>query len=153
MNRNTFPRLARRLTALVLAAALLIPAAFATAGDTRLTTTQALTNQLTYRNTISEHSSAGRMESFSLELEPGGSVYPIAVQASGRIYGSGTITQAIQVAESMGYHVVGGINGDFYTLSTGIPNGISIEDGVYRSSADGYAALTPTLVRGARPVA
>ena len=142
MNRNTFPRLARRLTALVLAAALLIPAAFATAGDTRLTTTQALTNQLTYRNTISEHSSAGRMESFSLELEPGGSVYPIAVQASGRIYGSGTITQAIQVAESMGYHVVGGINGDFYTLSTGIPNGISIEDGVYRSSADGYAALT-----------
>ncbi|HJH62763.1 MAG TPA: phosphodiester glycosidase family protein [Firmicutes bacterium] len=141
MNRNTFPRLARRLTALVLAAALLIPTAFATAGDPQLSTTQALTDQLTYRNTISEHPSAGRVESFSLELEPGGSVYPIAVQASGSIYGSGTITQAIQAAEAMGYHVVGGINGDFYTPGTGIPNGLVIEHGVYRSSSGGYPVL------------
>ena len=141
MNRNTFRRLSRRALGLVLAAAMLIPAAFATAGTPQLTTTQTLANGLTYRNTISDHDSAGRVEGFSLELEPGSGIYPITVQGSGNIYGSGTINQAIQQAERMGYHVVGGINGDFYTLSTGVPNGIAIEDGVYRSSSGGFSAV------------
>ena len=141
MNRNTFRRLSRRALALVLAAAMLIPAAFATAGAPQLTTTQTLASGLTYRNTISDHDSAGRVEGFSLELEPGSGIYPITVQGSGNIYGSGTINQAIQQAERMGYHVVGGINGDFYTLSTGVPNGIAIEDGVYRSSSGGFSAV------------
>lgn len=141
MKRNRLYRLSRRLTALVLAAALLFPTAFAHAGQGQLTTTQSLAQGLTYRNTVSSHPSAGRVESFSLELEPGSGIYPITVQSGGNIYGAGTITQAIQTAQEMGYHVVGGVNGDFYTLSTGVPNGIAVENGVYRSSADGYAAL------------
>ena len=47
MNRNTFRRLSRRALGLVLAAAMLIPAAFATAGTPQLTTTQTLANGLT----------------------------------------------------------------------------------------------------------
>ncbi|HIT31784.1 MAG TPA: S-layer homology domain-containing protein [Candidatus Enterenecus stercoripullorum] len=141
MNRNTIQRLSRRALALVLAAALLFPTAFAAAGTPQLTTTQTLADGLTYRNTVSSHSSAGRVESFALELEPGSGIYPIAVQGSGNIYGSGTITRAVQLAENMGYQVVGGINGDFYTLSTGVPNGLSIENGVYRSSSGGYPAV------------
>ena len=139
---TTFQRLSRRALALTLAAALLIPAAFATAGTPQLTTTQALADGLTYRNTVTSHTSAGRVEGFTLELEPGSGIYPIAVQGSGPIYGSGTITRAIQLAESRGYHVVGGINGDFYTPGTGVPNGLVIEDGIYRSSSGGFSALT-----------
>ena len=143
MNRiTTFQRLPRRALALALAAALLIPAAFADAGTPQLTTTRTLADGVTYRNTVTSHASAGRVESFALEVEPGSGVHPITVQGSGPIYGSGTITRAVQLAESMGYHVVGGINSDFYTPGTGVPNGLVIENGVYRSSSGGFSAVT-----------
>lgn len=143
MNRiTTFQHLYRRALALALAAALLIPAAFADAGTPQLTTTRTLADGVTYRNTVTSHASAGRVESFALEVEPGSGVYPITVQGSGPIYGSGTITRAVQLAESMGYHVVGGINSDFYTPGTGVPNGLVIENGVYRSSSGGFSAVT-----------
>lgn len=142
MNRFTLRSLPRRAAALVLTAALLIPSAFASAGTTRLTTQQTLADGLIYRNTISEHPSAGRLESFSFELEPDSPVYPIMVQSAGTIYGAATINRAISYAESLGCHVVGGINSDFFTLGNGIPNGISIEDGVYKSSPEGYHAIS-----------
>ena len=47
----------------------------------------------------------------------------------------------IRTAEELGYTVVGGINSDFFTLRSGVPNGISIEDGVYKSSPEGNSAI------------
>ena len=70
MNRSTIPNLPKRVLALVLAAALLTPSAFASAGTAQINTAQTLADGLVYRNTVSNHSSAGRMESFALELEP-----------------------------------------------------------------------------------
>ena len=141
MNRSTLCRLPQRVLSLVLAAALLTPPALASAGNTQLSTAQELADGLTYRNTISEHTSASRVESFSLELEPDSDVYPIMIQASGTVYGAATINRAILTAEEMGYHVVGGINSDFFTPGSGVPNGLSIEDGIYKSSPDGYSAV------------
>ena len=94
------------------------------------------------RNTVSNHSSAGRMESFALELEPDSEVYPIMIQAAGTVYGAATINRAIRTAEELGYTVVGGINSDFFTLGSGVPNGISIEDGVYKSSPEEEHAIS-----------
>ena len=137
MNRSTIPNLPKRVLALVLAAALLTPSAFASAGTAQINTAQTLADGLVYRNTVSNHSSAGRMESFALELEPDSEVYPIMIQAAGTVYGAATINRAIRTAEELGYTVVGGINSDFFTLGSGVPNGISIEDGVYKSSPEG----------------
>ena len=128
---------ARRLLALVLAAALLVPAAFASAGQAQITTTQTIADGLTYQNTVTDHPDAGRVESFSLELSPDSGIFPILIQPTGTIYGSGTIHQAVRQAQAMGYYVLGGVNSDFFTLSTGVPNGVCIEDGIYRSSPDG----------------
>ena len=134
--------LSKRAAALVLTAALLVPSAFASAGTTRLSTSRTLADGLTYINTISEHPSSGRIESFSFQLEPGSDVTPIMVQSSGTIYGAATINKAVSYAESLGYHVVGGINSDFFTMGSGIPNGISIEEGVYKSSPEGNHAIS-----------
>ena len=79
------------------------------------------------------------MESFALELEPDSKVYPIMIQAAGTVYGAATINRAIRTAEELGYTVVGGINSDFFTLGSGVPNGISIEGGIYKSSPEGGA--------------
>ena len=142
MNRSTLKSLPKQALALILTAALLIPSALADAGTSRLSTEQTLVDGLTYRNTITEHSTAGRVESFSFELEPDSTVYPIMVQSAGTAYGAATINKAISYAEELGYHVVGGINSDFFTLGNGIPNGISIEDGVYKSSPEGNHAIS-----------
>ena len=142
MNRSTIPNLPKRVLALVLAAALLTPSAFASAGTAQINTAQTLADGLVYRNTVSNHSSAGRMESFALELEPDSEVYPIMIQAAGTVYGAATINRAIRTAEELGYTVVGGINSDFFTLGSGVPNGISIEDGIYKSSPEEEHAIS-----------
>lgn len=113
--------LSKRAAALVLTAALLVPSAFASAGTTRLSTSRTLADGLTYINTISEHPSSGRIESFSFQLEPGSDVTPIMVQSSGTIYGAATINKAVSYAESLGYHVVGGINSDFSLWAAASP--------------------------------
>ena len=43
--------------------------------------------------------------------------------------------------EENGYRVVAGVNGDFYNVSTGLPIGLVITDGVLRSSDAGYYAI------------
>ena len=141
MKRSALQNLSRRVLSLVLAAALLVPTAFATAGDSQLSTAQTLADGLVYRNTVSNHSSAGREESFAFELSPDSPVYPIMIQAAGTVYGAATINRAIRTAAGMGYHVVGGVNSDFFSPGTGVPNGIAIEEGVYKSSPEGNAAL------------
>ena len=115
------------------------------AGSPQLRTTRELADGLTYSNTITSHSAAGRVESFSLELSPDSrEVEPIFLQASGTAYGAGSINLAVSYAQSLGYHVLGAINTDFFAPSTGVPLGISIEDGIYKSSPEAEAAVVIT---------
>lgn len=138
--KHAVQSLAKRAAAVLLAAALAIPTVYASAGTRWLTTTQTLADGLTYVNTITEHSSAGRVESYSFQLSPDSDVYPIMVQSSGTAYGAATINKAISYAESMGYNVIGGINSDFFG-NNGVPLGISIENGIYKSSPEGNNAV------------
>ena len=92
MKHRHFTQAARRLTALTLALLLALPSAYAAAGSPQLRTTRELADGLTYSNTITSHSAAGRVESFSLELSPDSrEVEPIFLQASGTAYGAGSI--------------------------------------------------------------
>ena len=68
--KHAVQSLAKRAAAVLLAAALAIPTAYASAGTRWLTTTQTLADGLTYVNTITQHSSAGRVESYSLPAQP-----------------------------------------------------------------------------------
>ncbi len=144
MKKTTFSSLLRRTAALVLSAALLIPTVYADAGAKRLKTDQTLLPGLVYHNTITEHETR-RVESFSLELAPDSAVKPILLQSDGTIYGAATINKAVKNAQSLGYQVLGAINTDFFSTANGVPLGIVVENGVYKSShafsASSYAML------------
>lgn len=141
MKHSRFSAFLRRCCALALAAALALPIGVsADQGEPRLTTVQTILDGLTYTNTVSEHPS-GRTESFTLELEEDGGVFPILLQSSGTIYGSATINAAVKQAQALGYQVLAAVNTDYFSTSTGVPMGIVIEDGVYKSDADGNPAM------------
>lgn len=140
MKHTSAKNILRRATAFVLAGVLAMPAVYASAGEQRLQTSQELVDGLTFYNTITENGGS-RIESFSLELEPGGTVYPILAQGSGTVYGLATINKAVANAQAQGYQVLGAINTDYFSTSTGVPMGIVIEDGVYKSSPAGRPAM------------
>jgi hypothetical protein len=133
----------RRASALVLAVALTIPPVYAAAGEKKLQTSTKLVDGLTYHNTVTVNQNS-RVESFSMELEPDSQAYPILLQGSGTIYGAATINRAVSQAQELGYHVLGAINTDFFSTASGVPIGISIENGVYKSSPEHEAAMLIT---------
>lgn len=138
--KTTLPIISRRLAAFTLAVLLAIPTAFAAAGEQKLQTSIDILDGLTYRNTVTVNNSS-RVESFSLELEENSDVYPILLQGSGAVYGAASINKAVSNAQAAGYHVVGAMNTDFFSMSSGVPMGIVIEDGVYKSSGGDENAM------------
>lgn len=52
-----------------------------------------------------------------------------------------TVSEAAQKYESLGYRVVGAINGDFYDMATGYPLGILVSDGELLSGSPEYYAV------------
>ncbi|MBR4099294.1 MAG: phosphodiester glycosidase family protein [Clostridium sp.] len=140
--KHSFSRSVRRAVSLALAAVFTLPTVYASAGTKKLATSVALTDDLTYINTITQHDSAGRVESFALELSPDSDITPIMLQSSGTMYAASTIAKAVDQAQRLGYHVLGAINTDYFSSSTGVPQGVSIENGVYKSSPEGNPAIT-----------
>lgn len=141
--KHTATHFLRRAAAFTLAVLLALPTAYADAGEKKLQTSADLTEGLTYRNTVTVNNSS-RVESFSMELSQDSDAYPIFLQASGTVYGAATINKAVSYAQSLGYHVLGAINTDFFSTSSGVPIGIVIEDGVYKSSAEQEDAILIT---------
>ena len=141
--KTTLHTLPRRLTAFALAVLLAVPTAFAAAGEQKLQTSVDILDGLTYRNTITVNKDS-RVESFSLELEEDSDVYPIFLQGSGAVYGAASINKAVTNAQAAGYHVVGAMNTDFFSMSSGVPMGIVIEDGVYKSCGGDENAMVIT---------
>ncbi len=130
----------RRAAAFALAVLLIVPTVFASAGEKKLQTSIDILDGLSYRNTVTVNHDS-RVESFSMELKQDSPVYPILLQGSGAIYGTATINKAVSTAQGLGYHVVGAINTDFFSMSSGVPMGIVIENGVYKSNGDQENAM------------
>ena len=97
-------------------------------------------NGFTYTNTVMQNSTHGIQESYVAQTTPGKDIKPIVI-ACDTIYGSMNITNVINYAKSKGYNVLGGINSDFFSTSTGIPLGIVVENGIYKSSPEGYSSI------------
>ena len=140
MKHSSLMQFLRRAAALLCAVSLTVPTVYAAATEEILHTRTEIVDGLTYYNTVSS-TAAGRLESFTLELEEGGSVSPLLVTGDGTVYGGSTISSAVKYAQEQGYHVLGAINTDFFSSSSGVPMGIVIQDGVYQSSPEKEAAI------------
>ena len=140
MNKHPLQTLLRRTVAAALAIVLTVPTAFAAAGDQKVKTSVALADGLTYQNTVTVNN-ASRVESFALELSPSSGAYPILMQGSGTVYAGASINKVVTSAQQQGYHVLAAVNTDFFVPATGVPIGIVIEDGVYKSGAENEAAM------------
>ena len=110
------------------------------AGTTIYQNQISLGNGVTYTNTISENSTYGIQQSYSFTTTPGDLVTPI-ILACDTIYGSMNIESIVSYAQQQGYNVVAAMNTDFFSMSTGVPLGIVIEDGVYKCSPEGYTSV------------
>ena len=104
------------------------------------TNTRMLADNLEYTNTVSYSDAIGRGESFSLRMTGPGDAYPI-VTTSDTIYGTTTISNIVRYAEEQGLNVLAAVNSDFFSTQTGVPLGIVIEDGEYKSSPSGRVAV------------
>ena len=141
MKQLSLRTLLRRAAALTLSIVLALPmTARAAAPVPLLTSTQTYLDGLSYLHTVSD-TAAGRIESYAVELPRHSAVEPILLQSSGTIYGGASIQKAIELAQSNGLNVYAAINTDYFSTSTGVPLGIVIEDGVYKSDAAGAPAM------------
>ena len=81
--------------------------------------------------TLKDANNAPQEERF-VTWQPGYGVTPLTV-ASSTFYGTGTtIAQAEAALKVKGIVPVAGINGDYFDLATGVPNGLMVTDGVLR---------------------
>lgn len=72
--------------------------------------------------------------------ESGGPVVPVAAYGTS-VCNRLTISEAARYYESIGYRIVGAVNGDFYDTATGYPLGILISAGELLSGSSGYYAV------------
>ena len=77
---------------------------------------------------------------YILELKPNSNVRPIIGYGS-QVIGMNTLSGLIDRERGNGHDVFAGINSDFYNMSTGMPIGIMIKNGIFISSASGYNGI------------
>ena len=75
-----------------------------------------------------------------LTYNPADGVYPI-VYYGDRVLSKYSLTDMSKALESRGLRVVGGINGDFFDMSTGNALGVLISDGVLRTTDGAHYAI------------
>ena len=136
----------RRITSLLLSFSLLgaltLPAAASEALGEDMSAKDTVIHQETQLSTNVFWSTAYsdlRTENL-ITYSPNKTVTPI-VTYGGVLTDRSSVADTANALEGEGYRVVAGINGDFYNVSTGLPIGLVITDGVLRSSDAGYYAI------------
>ena len=137
-------KLSYRATALVLSFILTFgPAASASwamgskthVGTTHLAEGVDYTRQYLWSTTYSDL----RTERY-MEYTPGGLVQPV-VSYGNYVLSKSTLSSMASALEAEGKRVIGGINGDYFVVTTGAPLGLVVTDGVLRSSSSYLHAL------------
>lgn len=130
------------LLSLSLTAALTLPAAASEAlgeelatGETRLHRQTQLSTNVFWSTAYSDL----RTEHF-ITYEPNSRVTPMVTYGD-VLTDRSSVADMAATLEAEGYRVVAGINGDFYNVSTGLPIGLVVTEGVLRSSDAGYYAI------------
>ena len=89
---------------------------------------------------LNSYLSGVRRQQFTLDYEPGGSVQPLVLYGD-TLYGKSTVNQVVDYAESLGYHVLAAVNSDYFFTGSGIPTGMTIQDGVLVTSDGSWNAV------------
>jgi hypothetical protein len=131
---------ARSACSVLLAGALILPAGAVGAGPAVYKNSRKLADNFEYVHTISHSSAMGRQESHTLKILGNGDVHPLFLGGD-TIYGGLTIDQILAHAESLGLNVIAAVNSDFYSMQNGVPLGLVVENGVYKSSPSGRNAV------------
>ncbi len=129
-----------RLTAGTLSLLLALPSTFALEGTILSQDTSQLIPGFTYESRTAETSN-GQIQSYTISVSPDSTAFPIVLHGTGTIYGGGNINTALSTATERGYHIMGAINSDYFTLGSGVPMGLVIEDGVYKSSPSVFSNI------------
>ena len=79
-------------------------------------------------------------QSYIFEYDPAGGALPV-VRYGTTVYGKDRLGSMAASEWSAGKVVFGGINGDFYSMQTGVPMGVMIEDGKLLSTDDSKYAV------------
>lgn len=130
----------KTVAALLIILSLLTATAVNALGDAVYINTRNLADNLEYVNTVAWSPEFGRTESFAVRMTGPGDAYPIIMKGD-TVYGSTKISNIISYAESLGKNVLAAVNTDFFFTENGVPMGVVIEDGVYKSSPDGRNAV------------
>ena len=136
----------RKLTSLLLSlsliSALTLPAAASNALGEDLSAKDTLLHQETQLSTNvfwSTTYSDLRTENL-ITYTPNKAVTPIVTYGDA-LTDRSSVADTAALLEDAGYRVVAGINGDFYNVSTGLPIGMVVTEGLLRSSDAGYYAI------------
>ena len=74
------------------------------------------------------------LQQHALTYQPGGDVQPMVIYGS-TLYGRSTMSKIATYLDNQNLSLVAGVNGSFFDMSTGIPYGFLVTDGVLRTSA------------------
>ncbi|MBR2743111.1 MAG: S-layer homology domain-containing protein [Clostridia bacterium] len=95
-----------------------------------------------YTRIIAMHDSLGRQEANVFVVDTKGEGLKPAVMYGAKLYGRTALTSVVDYAATAeGLSISGGLNGDFYSLTTGIPLGMSVHNGRLNTSDVGYPAI------------
>ncbi|WP_052947325.1 phosphodiester glycosidase family protein [Aneurinibacillus tyrosinisolvens] len=87
-------------------------------------------------------SQRGRQQLFEMEIQPGSSFAHIeAGSTHGKVAGMEQVSDQAKDVSRPGHVVVGGINGDFYDMTNGIPIDFMMHEGKVLQSPSGYGAV------------
>lgn len=81
-----------------------------------------------------------RQAEHRLEYEPNSTVKPVVVYGS-KVCNYGSFSSMASLLEKRGMNVIGGINGDYYVMSTYQPLGMVVSEGELKSSDAGHWAV------------
>ncbi|MBQ7983886.1 MAG: hypothetical protein IJ302_09955, partial [Clostridia bacterium] len=132
----------RRILSAALTAALLAPgtAAFALSEDNLLYRTETVLSDGLRYETLYAAETGTHQTGYLFTYTPGTSTLPVYTYGE-HIFGRESASSMAKQLTEDGARVVGGINGDFFSMATGIPIGVMIDGGTVLSSDAGENAI------------
>ena len=131
------------ISAVLIVILVLSPVLAATLGDTVQSVSIEILDAVEYTHSVFYNSDVGHQTENFFTYTPDGGSSPVVAYGS-KMFGKSTITQVADYLRSIGKYPVAGINGDFFSLETGIPDGIVIIDGRLVSYGDRRDAVAFT---------
>lgn len=137
---NLFQRITGLSLAVLLTLPQSIPFALAVEGSITAQTQNELIPGFTYTTTTAQ-TTGGQIKSYTMTMAPDSTVYPITGQGASVIYSASNINKAVERVEANGHFVMGALNSDYFSMTTGVATGIVIEDGIYKSSPSDFSSI------------